>query len=83
MTKKYLEQEIAEEIKYIVRREVLRLKAKEALTGTEPANLEKYAKIYTILMSSHREDMKQNTFGGASIEELESLIKDEESSDEA
>lgn len=80
--KKYLEQEIAEEIKGIVRREVLRLKAKEALTGTDPANLEKYAKIYTILMTSHREDIKTNVFGGASVEELENLIKDEDSSDE-
>jgi phage terminase small subunit len=74
MSNKFMEQAIAEDIKEIVRREVALLKDKGQLDGNDAVKLEKYAKIYSTLMSSHREDLKHGVFGNMSDEELESLL---------
>lgn len=80
--KKYLEQEIADDIKDILRREVTKLKNKEKLEGNDPTNLEKYTKIYSILMGSHREDVKHGIFGQMSEEDLEKLLEEDRSAAE-
>ncbi len=71
--KKFIEQETPEEIHTIVRREVTRLSAKPSLENNDVAVLEKLAKIYAVLMSSYREDIKHGIFGKLTDEQLKEL----------
>ena len=76
---KHLEMEIAEDINEIVRREVKLLKKEKVLDKEQAVKLEKYAKIYAVLMGSHRENLKYGILGKLSEADLEELAGEEES----
>lgn len=60
---KLIELELADEIKYIARREILALKNTGSPLGKdEIAALERLTKVYTMLMSDHRENLKAGVF---------------------
>lgn len=67
------EQQIADDITGIVAKEVKRIKGEAALGIKDLASLEKCSKIYTMIMASHREDIKAGLFGTMPQGELEEL----------
>lgn len=77
MAKKFVEQQISENVFEIIHKEILALKLKEELDTGDAVKLEKFAKIYATLMSSHREDVKHGAFGGMTDDELEALLIDD------
>jgi len=58
----------------IVDRETARIKQSGDLDASDLIRLEKLAKVYAILMSSHRENMKYGVFGNMDLEELDESV---------
>ena len=70
-----IEQQISEDITSTVAREVKRIKKMPELSAHEIGALEKYSKIYAMIMASHREDRKAGVFTDMDDKELEKLIE--------
>lgn len=69
---KLSELQISDDVMGIVRREVDRLnRIEEALSTDQLMKLEKLTKVYGLLMSSLRENIKNKLFGSLSDEDLE------------
>lgn len=75
-TKKFIEQQIAEDIKEILLREVKVLLHQSGFDAVNAGKLEKYAKVYAIMMESHRKDIEKGVFGNMSDDELNKLDAD-------
>jgi len=73
---------ISDDIMEVVDREVVRIKALKVLSNDELAKLEKITKVYGLLMSSLRENVKHNLFGRLGGEALGDLGAAEEELDE-
>lgn len=74
MSSNLIELQIAEDIKEIVKREVLKLKnSPPGLDKESLMALEKVTKAYTMLMADLRENVKQGIFGKLDEEQLGSL----------
>lgn len=72
---KFIEQEIAEDIKSILRTEVNKIKGKEEVQGNDIVILEKLTKIYSIIMADHRENVKHGVYGDMEDDKLRRLVK--------
>lgn len=73
MSQKIREIQIADDIIAIVEQEVGRIKAKRGRDPTDLIALEKLSKVYSIIASSNREDLKYGVLGRLSDKELEDL----------
>ena len=74
--KPFIEQDIAVNIKDILDREVKRYKDADYLEKDEVMCLEKFARIYSILMADYRENIKQQVYSHLTTEELERMAAD-------
>lgn len=68
---------ISDDIMEVVDREVMRIKALKVLSADELAKLEKITKVYGLLMSSLRENVKHNLFGRLGGEVLVDVAEEE------
>lgn len=75
--KKHIEMEIADDINEIIAKQVKLIKKEKELDKDMAFKLEKYAKIYAVLMGSHRENLKQGILGKLTEDELEELAGEE------
>ena len=76
MTKSHdlIELSIAEDLKFLVRREVFRLKLKPELDKADFMALEKVTKAYSLLMSDLRESVKAGIFADLPDDVLEDTV---------
>jgi len=58
----------------IVERETARIAQAGDLDASDLIRLEKLAKVYATLMSSHRENMKYGVFGSLELDELDEAV---------
>lgn len=77
MSSNLIELQIAEDIKEIVKREVLKLKNSPELDKTSLMALEKVTKAYTMLMADLRENVKAGLFGKLDDAQLQAIDKSE------
>ena len=70
-----IELNIAEDLKELVKREVVRLRNKPELDKTDFMALEKVTKAYSLLMSDLRESVKAGIFSDVPEEMLEGLVE--------
>lgn len=61
----------------IVERETTRIAQAGDLDAQDIMRLEKLAKVYATLMSSHRENMKYGVFGNLSLDDLDEAVEGE------
>lgn len=79
MTNKIVEQEIAEDLRGLLKRGIAELKGiskSDPFETSEMVKLEKLTRIYSILMADTRETVKHGLLAGLSDEEIDELAEE-------
>lgn len=76
MSVKYKELEISDRIMSVVDRGVTEVEKKLVIEDADLVRLEKLTKVYTMLMSSTRENIKHKIYSNIDLNDLEELTDD-------
>lgn len=74
---KFIEQEIADDLKLLLQRGIAELKATKKFDASDVLKLEKFTRTYSILMADVRETVKHGLLSGLDDSELDELAESE------
>ena len=74
---KFIEQEIADDLKLLLQRGIAELKATQKFDASDVIKLEKFTRTYSILMADVRETVKHGLLSGLDDAELDELAESE------